>query len=206
MVFSARPPARVPRSAMSSGLSGVGRSPSVGMATAGSSKTTAQPAGARSSVLVGVSCASTRACMAVGRYTSAAGTIRTLTESWNGTRWTIRDAYGTGLISVSCSSRTDCVAVGDLLSGHGTGGRGQSIPSRSLPRALAQASTPSRAPRQPPVWRLAVWITPSRHWRKPGTGSAGLSRTRPPAPPVGTASRVCRVSRPRTARRWVAQR
>jgi hypothetical protein len=51
---------------------------------------TANPAGAKDSELVDVSCASPTACTAIGDYTNHAGTTVTLTERWNGTNWSIQ--------------------------------------------------------------------------------------------------------------------
>jgi hypothetical protein len=71
------------------------------------------PTGAVVSVLDGISCTSTTACMAVG---SAAG--RALAETWNGATWSLVSAPSpdttayTELDSVACSSSSDCQAVG----------------------------------------------------------------------------------------------
>ena len=51
---------------------------------------TPNPAGALSSSLGGVSCASASACTAVGAYTRRAGTVVTLAEVWNGKVWQIK--------------------------------------------------------------------------------------------------------------------
>jgi hypothetical protein len=66
--------------------------------------------------LAGVSCASTRRCMAVGFYT-ASGVNRTLTESWDGKRWSIVPSPNPGTLNsvlqgVSCASAVSCQAVG----------------------------------------------------------------------------------------------
>ncbi len=67
--------------------------------------------------LVGVSCTSPRACMAVGSYSGH--TSRVLTERWNGSRWTIvrarlpAGAIQGGFNDVSCTSARACTAVGD---------------------------------------------------------------------------------------------
>jgi hypothetical protein len=66
-----------------------------------------------------VSCASATACMAVGYFYNSSGIERTLTESWNGTTWTVLHspnpvtAGNNVLSSVSCSSATACTAVGN---------------------------------------------------------------------------------------------
>jgi hypothetical protein len=66
--------------------------------------------------LLGVSCSSPRACMAVGNYNGH--TLRVLTERWNGSRWSIvrarlpAGAIQGGFNDVSCSSARACTAVG----------------------------------------------------------------------------------------------
>jgi hypothetical protein len=68
-------------------------------------------------MLLGVSCSSPRACMAVGSYSGH--TSRILTERWNGSRWSIAPArlpagaIQGGFNDVSCTSATACTAVGD---------------------------------------------------------------------------------------------
>lgn len=68
--------------------------------------------------LEGVSCAATTTCEAVGFSVSKHGKPqRTLTESWNGTTWTVipspnGSSFNNDLHSVSCSSATSCMAVG----------------------------------------------------------------------------------------------
>ena len=81
------------------------------------------PAGATSSRLSGVSCASASACTAVGYYATASSGGLTLAETWNGTSWTIQPtpnpagATGSDLFSVSCASASACTAVGRYVSG-----------------------------------------------------------------------------------------
>jgi len=87
---------------------------------------TPAPAGASvSSGLVGVSCASARACTAAGFGTDTAGESTTLAERWDGTRWRIQRArVPAGAVSatfgaVSCPSPGACTAVGSYFSaGH----------------------------------------------------------------------------------------
>ena len=50
---------------------------------------TANPVGAKSSQLAGVSCISATSCIAVGSYIDSTGTVLTLAEAWNGAEWTI---------------------------------------------------------------------------------------------------------------------
>jgi hypothetical protein len=90
---------------------------------------TPNPAGASNSVLAGVSCASTRDCLAVGHFTDRAGAGAPLAERWDGARWSIeRVARPAGartsvLFEVSCASRSTCVAVGSS-----TGRTGVTVP------------------------------------------------------------------------------
>jgi hypothetical protein len=74
--------------------------------------------GNSSNFLNGVSCSTSVRCMAVGQFLGAAGKDRTLTESWNGSAWTIAASADRGkgsndLEGVSCDGAKDCVAVGD---------------------------------------------------------------------------------------------
>lgn len=77
--------------------------------------------------LSGVSCVSSRACVAVGEYRNATGVKATLAVSWDGSRWTVQPTpnAATGfegsneLASVSCLSRRFCMAVGWSEAGAG---------------------------------------------------------------------------------------
>jgi hypothetical protein len=67
--------------------------------------------------LEAVSCVSMTSCMAVGQETDDAGSYQTLTESFDGSDWSVVSSpdVGTGyntLESVSCLSPTDCEATG----------------------------------------------------------------------------------------------
>jgi len=76
--------------------------------------------------LSGVSCPAVNACTAVGFYYFSARVIKTLAESWNGTRWSIVPSpngphpgnEGNALQGVSCLSARACTAVGST--GHKT--------------------------------------------------------------------------------------
>jgi len=74
--------------------------------------------GATQSELSGVSCASTRACSAVGYYYNSSGDLVTLAERWNGTSWAVQPtpnptgAMQSELWGVSCPSASACSAVG----------------------------------------------------------------------------------------------
>ena len=75
------------------------------------------PPGASSSSLSGVSCVSTKDCVAVGSFQPAMGASGTLAERWNGTRWSIQPMPPTAsesgsLFGVSCPSATVCIAAG----------------------------------------------------------------------------------------------
>jgi hypothetical protein len=71
--------------------------------------------------LTGVSCATATDCTAVGfssTFTATTISIKTLTEHWNGTNWSIVPSPNpsntqTLLHGVSCASATNCNAVGD---------------------------------------------------------------------------------------------
>ncbi|HXY44191.1 MAG TPA: hypothetical protein VEH29_08380, partial [Acidimicrobiales bacterium] len=84
------------------------------------------PAGARPGSLAAVSCTAASACLAVGDYTDSQGTVLSLAEAWNGTRWRILStpnpagAQASSLSGVSCTSRSACVAVGSYTDGGGT--------------------------------------------------------------------------------------
>jgi hypothetical protein len=78
------------------------------------------------SELVGVSCSSATSCTAVGDSDSSDDKSDTLTEHWNGAKWTIQaapkpprgnESYLTG---VSCPSAKVCTAVGAYGSVHGS--------------------------------------------------------------------------------------
>jgi len=106
-----------------------------------------------------ISCASPRACIAVGSYTNSAGTSFTLAERWNGTRWTIQPtpnpvaAFQITLDSVACPADHSCTAVGD----YGVNGTG----AERLTLGLQWRGTGQGLLRS----------TPGSH---PGTGCAGL--------------------------------
>jgi hypothetical protein len=78
---------------------------------------TPAPAGATLSQLLGVSCTSSSACIAVGSFSSTNGTA-TLAESWNGSAWIIEatpnpaSAKFALLAGVSCTAGSACTAVG----------------------------------------------------------------------------------------------
>jgi hypothetical protein len=69
--------------------------------------------------LMGVSCTSSAACTAVGYSRNASGTVVTLAEAWNGSKWTIqptpkvKHATSALLNAVSCTGPSSCTAVGN---------------------------------------------------------------------------------------------
>ena len=107
--------------------------------------------GALVTALVAVACAKPTSCLAVGNTReSAASPTATLSERWNGTRWSIvasaqpRGATGAYLNSVSCTSATNCDAVGSFTSAyssvsslveHWNGSRWSIVPSPNAPHA-----------------------------------------------------------------------
>jgi|GEM_PF-2255862 len=79
------------------------------------------PAGAVDSILLGVSCSSSSACTAVGRYKDASSKWVAWAVRLNGTEWEQNSAIdpattGAELEGVSCPSDTECIAVGDTWS------------------------------------------------------------------------------------------
>jgi hypothetical protein len=69
------------------------------------------------SALAGVSCHDTTTCIAVGWYQKPPNATRTLTERWNGRRWSIVASPNPGskiskLDAVSCWAAAHCFAVG----------------------------------------------------------------------------------------------
>lgn len=89
-------------------------------------QSTPNPTGSTYNTLNGVSCTSSTACTAVGRYETSSGEYKTLAEFWNGSTWAIQSSATTaGLLEdISCTSSTACTAVGgSFVSG---------IPERAL--------------------------------------------------------------------------
>lgn len=79
------------------------------------------PSGAKSSSLSSVSCTSSEACTAVGRYINSSSVEVTLAERWNGKEWAIQEtktptgAKSSSLSGVSCVSSEICAAVGHYV-------------------------------------------------------------------------------------------
>jgi hypothetical protein len=81
------------------------------------------PGGSVESSLEGASCSSSSFCVAVGSYRESTGSAKTLTEHWNGSKWSIvASPNPTGakgsvkLAGVSCLSASSCSAVGGYVS------------------------------------------------------------------------------------------
>ena len=79
-----------------------------------------KPAGSFQVEMLGVSCATSDVCVAVGSSSNDRNVSSPLAYSWNGTDWTMEQSAGTsipdlGLTGVSCVSATGCVAVGYAL-------------------------------------------------------------------------------------------
>ena len=78
----------------------------------------ANPAGALTAVLFGVSCPAATFCVAVGNYQNRTGRHAILAEAWNGSSWSVlpapppAGARRSFLNGVSCTSATACTAVG----------------------------------------------------------------------------------------------
>jgi hypothetical protein len=90
-------------------------------------ESTANPSGAATGSLLGVSCPAATSCTAVGYYTNRSNVEVTLAERWNGDRWAIQPtptpagALSSGLSGVSCPSPTTCTAVGGYTANKGSG-------------------------------------------------------------------------------------
>lgn len=87
---------------------------------------TPQAAGAKNTEFLGISCASTTLCIAVGDTTLGDRGAVTLSERWNGVSWTVQPTPDLGrgrnshLFGVSCPTTTVCTAVGNYTSRDGT--------------------------------------------------------------------------------------
>jgi hypothetical protein len=88
--------------------------------TAWSAQEPPRPTGGEYEELSGVSCASSTACMAAGRFYNSAKHYVPLAEKWNGTAWVIQEpplptgAKNGVLNGVSCTSSTACTAAGSV--------------------------------------------------------------------------------------------
>lgn len=80
--------------------------------------------GAKSSSLSGVSCTTSEACTAVGKYVNSAGTEVTLAEVWSSKKWAVQEtpnpeSKSSSLSGVSCKSTEACTAAGSYVYGAG---------------------------------------------------------------------------------------
>jgi hypothetical protein len=87
-------------------------------------QSTPNPSEAPGSVLNGVSCSSSEACIAVGSYgLGSGGTYKSLAERWDGKEWSIvatvnpPEDLDLSLAGVSCTSAEACTAVGYFVVG-----------------------------------------------------------------------------------------
>jgi hypothetical protein len=93
--------------------------------TAWTNQNAAIPHHVRTTALFGVSCPSTKACVAVG-YDYPGSESATFAESWNGKKWVVQMAgvpFGAQrslLLGASCSSPVDCMAAGWFTDASGT--------------------------------------------------------------------------------------
>ena len=93
--------------------------------TSWSIQASANPAGALTAVLFGVSCPAATFCVAVGNYQNRTGRHAILAEAWNGSSWSVlpapppAGARRSFLNGVSCVSATACTAVGSYQTGAG---------------------------------------------------------------------------------------
>ncbi len=90
-----------------------------------STQATPNRAGADASLLIGVTCTSATACIAVG-YANTNQSPAVVVERWNDAHWHLQaapnppGAASSSLNSVSCTSRSACVTVGGATSRSGT--------------------------------------------------------------------------------------
>jgi hypothetical protein len=89
---------------------------------------TPNPHAATSSALSGVSCTSSRACVAVGQYDYGSNVLATLAERWDGSSWILLAAHipvgatASQLAAVSCASASWCIASGNYVPADTDGG------------------------------------------------------------------------------------
>ncbi len=82
-------------------------------------------AGTRTNFLNDVSCVAADDCMAVGLSMASGPSQTTLTETWNGTQWTLLAAPNPGgtlnttFSAVSCPSRLLCIGTGSFSQSNG---------------------------------------------------------------------------------------
>jgi hypothetical protein len=93
-------------------------------------KATPNPSRSKLGVLNGIACTRSTSCTAIGYYARGSDIV-TLSEHWNGTKWTVQPSPNPSgptlseLNGIACPRLTDCWAVGDS-------GQTQQTPSRTL--------------------------------------------------------------------------
>ena len=86
---------------------------------------TPNPTGATNTELLGVSCVSSTECYTVGHSEDGGGTLLTLGELWNGTKWALQKtpnpsgSKGATLSGVSCRRASECEASGSYTNSSG---------------------------------------------------------------------------------------
>ncbi len=102
------------------------------------------PAGTQTANLTNVSCSSTTSCLALGQYTTFAGTTGTVVDSWNGTSWSIQASPPAAATwsSLSCGAPTLCIAVGYT----GSLGAGTTVQATAIWNGSTWTSQPGVTP------------------------------------------------------------
>ena len=125
--------------------------------TSWSIQASANPAGAFTSVLFGVSCPAAAFCVAVGNYQNRTGRHVIMAEAWNGSSWSVMPAPPPAgarrsfLNGVSCTSATACTAVGSYQT---RSGKHVTLAERWNGTTWSRQPTPNRA--TPPRSALAA--------------------------------------------------
>lgn len=170
--------------------------------------------------LAGVSCTSSKLCVAVGEYNPSSFSpdgihtvpvVMPVAERWNGVRWSMltfpslpSGAPAGGLSAVSCTSSRVCMAVGSstdfsplIVFAERWDGTSWSV--QSTPNAPGEYNdlSVSRALPVAPARPSATPITNNRWWSA-GTAPAGHSSARPTQVALGL--RPCPARRARSAR------
>jgi hypothetical protein len=90
--------------------------------TSWSIKNTPPPPDNTGTYPTGVSCSTSKSCMAAGFYFNASDAEVNFGEKWNGTSWSVhnprqKDGFADAMYGVSCSSATACTATGGYSNG-----------------------------------------------------------------------------------------
>jgi len=99
-------------------------------------------------VLNGISCASSSACVAVGRYETSGLVSKTLIEAWDGIAWSVLPSPNEGsfyntLNGVSCPTASACTAVGSFFN---NGGRSKTLVESWDGRSWSVVASPNVGP------------------------------------------------------------